>query len=204
MELAREHELRVLEPFGLQRAEELKATLRRWSSCTAQRRWTTRTMIERRQGSASRNSSSACAKASGNWSGSGTMPPAMSTMRACGSRCSQLGRVRRRERIVGGADDQRRLRGSRRCGLPCGRPPRRGGPFDIASHLQRIGTKASSSSGRPADRTPAASATARRGGCRRRSAPPRRSAAARRARGGRPRRCTASTTAPAPRTRLRE
>lgn len=29
MELAREHELRVLEPFGLQRAEELKGTLRR-------------------------------------------------------------------------------------------------------------------------------------------------------------------------------
>ena len=28
MELAREHELRVLEPFGLQRAEELKRTLR--------------------------------------------------------------------------------------------------------------------------------------------------------------------------------
>ena len=28
MELAREHELRVLEPFGLQRAEELKHTLR--------------------------------------------------------------------------------------------------------------------------------------------------------------------------------
>ena len=28
MELAREHELRVLEPFGLQRAEELKSTLR--------------------------------------------------------------------------------------------------------------------------------------------------------------------------------
>jgi DNA-binding MarR family transcriptional regulator len=28
MELAREHELRVLEPFGLQRAEELKLTLR--------------------------------------------------------------------------------------------------------------------------------------------------------------------------------
>jgi DNA-binding MarR family transcriptional regulator len=29
MELAREHEHRVLEPFGLARAEELKATLRR-------------------------------------------------------------------------------------------------------------------------------------------------------------------------------
>ena len=28
IELAREHELRVLEPFGLQRAEELKTTLR--------------------------------------------------------------------------------------------------------------------------------------------------------------------------------
>jgi len=28
MELAREHEMRVLEPFGLQRAEELKRTLR--------------------------------------------------------------------------------------------------------------------------------------------------------------------------------
>ena len=28
MDLAREHELRVLEPFGLQRAEELKSTLR--------------------------------------------------------------------------------------------------------------------------------------------------------------------------------
>lgn len=28
MELAREHEMRVLEPFGLQRAEELKSTLR--------------------------------------------------------------------------------------------------------------------------------------------------------------------------------
>ena len=28
MELAREHELRVLEPFGLLRAEELKNTLR--------------------------------------------------------------------------------------------------------------------------------------------------------------------------------
>ena len=29
IELAREHEHRVLEPFGLQRAEDLKATLRR-------------------------------------------------------------------------------------------------------------------------------------------------------------------------------
>ena len=29
IELAREHEQRVLEPFGLQRAEELKTTLRR-------------------------------------------------------------------------------------------------------------------------------------------------------------------------------
>jgi len=36
MELAREHELRVLEPFGLQRAEDLKATLRRMIDLHAQ------------------------------------------------------------------------------------------------------------------------------------------------------------------------
>ena len=97
MELAREHEHRVLEPFGLESAEVLKDTLRRMIELHADRRRPTAVeddeadddrRLHACSGAArSRKSSTACAKASGNWSGSGTMPPSMSTMRACG-RCA--------------------------------------------------------------------------------------------------------------------
>ena len=203
MALARDHELKVLEPFGLARAEELKTTLRQMIELHAR--------VARRLSATGRREQRAPIR----------LPDEVQHHRR--ELCRQL--IRQRHHAV----VDRHQAGMRRCAPAVPRhaarrtdpaPPSRSASaarmapmrssmrydgnramplLDVAARpqgiederLQQVGARRRIEGLR-------ASATARRDGCRRCWARPRRSADAAPARDGRLRRCTASTTAPAP------